>query len=297
MKIISPVIVIVSSQDEAGVNIKDHLLSAKEFEAERKIALSTNVELQIHYVQLSVDHTLCILTVPGSQVETDYLAEHLEANLVIFASKHISKTGKKALLAHPLANWGEPLVRKSGIARSLGIAPSYALYQAFHSIHKYKNSMGIDEYWVGYEVSHHGPTELNIPAIFMETGGTINEWKDQKATKVIALAILDVAVDYVYCSFTENLCTYIGIGGGHYAPGFIKRVGKALIMVGHMVPKHHSTDLDEKMIKLAYERTVGKQKRFLLDKKGLLGKERKRIIEIICKLGYSYSLTTEISIK
>ena len=297
MKISASVVIIVSLQDEAGINMKKHLLLEKKFDDEQPISLGASLKLDLHYTQFSSDKALCILTVPGSQVETDYLAEYLNANLVIFASKHMAKTGKKALLAHPLGNWGQNLVEKSGVPRSLGIAPGYALYQAFHAIRKYKEMLGADEFWVGFEVSHHGPTKLNIPAIFMETGGTIEEWKDQNATKIIALAILNVATYYVNHSFNESLVTYVGIGGGHYAPGFIKRVEKKLIMVGHMVPKYHSKNLDEKMIKLAYEKTVGKQKKFLLDKKGLSGKERVRIIKIIEKLGYNYSLTTEISTK
>ena len=291
-KIKAEIIIIFSKEDEASLNMLKHIKEELELSEPEKINCLPKWDPGTYELYFTKNRSICLLIIPGSQIATDYFKDYLEANLVIFASKHSSKTGKKTLLAHPLGNWAEKF-QNSGLNRNLGIAPAYAIYKALKFLKLYQEKLGLDQYWVGLEVTHHGPTELSVPAIFMEAGGNIEAWRDKLATRAVALAILAVAKIYIKPSFEEKLITYIGVGGGHYAPSFIKRVQRDEIMVGHMIPKFHSGKLDKEMIEKAFNKTEGKTKRFLIDKKGLKASDRHRIISLIDELGLEYKLTSD----
>lgn len=291
MVLSAPVIILVSEQDEAGKNMRKALYELISLQPQEFTPPITWPEGD-YKTEFTKDNKICMLSIPQKQIYAEWLEGTVETNLLIFASKHYSQTGRKTLLVHPVGNFTE-VDMGSGQNKKVCIAPAYALYKGMHALLKYQSEANLDHYWVGMEVTHHGPS-IDLPVIFMEAGGTIEEWQDLEATRVVAKAIVDVALEYTDMKFKEDLDTYIGFGGGHYAPSFIKRVKAEMLMLGHMIPKHKAAELNEKMLVQAYDKTIGVNKAFLLDKKGLKGSDRRRLIELIESLGYHYKLTTEL---
>jgi D-aminoacyl-tRNA deacylase len=293
VRISAPVIIIISKFDEAGMNMYNAINKIIPLNDKETLKPNESWPSGIYETQTPKDESFKILFIDHSQINTDYLEGFLETKLVIFASKHSSKAGMKAVLVHPLGNWEESF-ENSGKEKSIGIVNASSMYIAYHAIKKYKKEEQLNDFWLGLEVSHHGPTELNVPAIFMETGGTKDEWNDLIATRVVARAILDV-VDWVNTKNMEetNLPAIIGIGGGHYAPSFIKRVDNNMFCVGHMIPKHHTKGLDKDLLKQAWDNTIAEEKMFLIDKKGISGSVRQELIRIFEEKGYKYALTTD----
>ncbi len=231
-----------------------------------------------------------ILVIPHSQIYTDYLKNEVSTNLLIFASKHSSQAGMKAVLVHTTGNWADPW-KESGSPRKLAIAPAMAIYEGYHALKQHLNQSGMKDYWVGMECTHHGPTDLDVPVLYMECGGTETEWRDTRATSLVAKAIDEVANKFISPP-VETLKTAIGIGGGHYCPAFVKRLDAKMFYMGHVAPKHTHESLDEEMVVQAWERTQGKHKFFLIDRKGTKGATRKKIIEICEQHGYPWAYTT-----
>ena len=64
-------------------------------------------------------------------------------------------------------------------------------------------------YRVSYEVTHHGPTALVTPSLFVEIGSTATEWADPAAGRAVAESILTAV--------PEETINLIGFGGTHYA--------------------------------------------------------------------------------
>ncbi|MCE7734790.1 MAG: hypothetical protein GPJ54_07940, partial [Candidatus Heimdallarchaeota archaeon] len=148
------------------------------------------------------------------------------------------------------------------------------------------------EYWIGAEVTHHGPSSLNVPIMYIETGGTVEEWNDIEACSLIADVIIEIARIYnltkTELQKLETKPAMIGIGGGHYAPSFIKKLDQEEYLLGHIIPKYAHDELNESMIQQAWEKTIAKEKIFIIDKKGTKGKNRQRFIEIIESLDYPW---------
>ena len=286
----SKVLIIVSKEDQAGINMQNHLLEIINFELNEDFKPHENWPVG-DYEEYKSD--LCsLLIIPGNQIKTDYLQGTINARLIIFASKHSSAAGRKSLLVHTTGIWG----RESGHGghdHEIALAPSFALTYGYNKIKELIQYKELAEYWIGAEVSHHGPTALDVPLMYIETGGTEVEWNDTEACGLIADVIFEIVKLY---NISENefekletIPAMIGIGGGHYAPSFIKKLEKGEYLLGHIIPKYAHEEMTDDMIKIAWERTIAKEKIFLIDKKGTKSKFRHHCIKLIEDSGYPWT--------
>jgi D-aminoacyl-tRNA deacylase len=284
----APVIIVVSKRDPAGMNMRERLLSKLDFEQE---ILSSPKHWPIGKYELHRSTKAVLLTIVEDQIFTDYFKGCFSANLIIFASKHSSTAGVKTLLVHTTGVWGTAHPDHGGNDRELSIAPSFALYEAYHRILTKQKEEDLNDYWVGLEVSHHGPTSLAIPLIFIETGGTEVEWNDKKACNIIADVIIELLDFFQESYHIGDKPALIGIGGTHYCPSFAKKIQAKQYQLGHVTPKYSHEFVDEAMLKQAYEKTLASEKVFLIDKKGTKSVYRKKFIEIIEKNNWEWHYT------
>jgi D-aminoacyl-tRNA deacylase len=90
------------------------------------------------------------------------------------------------------------------------------------------------------ECTHHGPTDVGAPSMFVEVGSSEPEWADPEAARAVARAILDlrgVAADRAAENDADDDSHrrhLVGIGGGHYAPRFERVVRETDWAVGHV---------------------------------------------------------------
>ncbi len=286
MRISNNVIIIVSRKDIAGMNMRERLFELANF-------METPIEVPeswpIGQYELHISDNASIITIEEDQIQSDYLSDNIDAKLVIFASKHSAKSGKKALLVHTTGIFGESSIY-GGNTNELAIAPSKILQMAYDQIKELQLEYKLDEYWTGIEVTHHGPTNYNIPLIYMETGGTEEEWRDKKACGLIADAIHYI-INNVDIGFENyNKTTFIGIGGTHYAARFAKLLDKGEYLMGHILPKYAHDGVEDTIIDEMYNKTLGAEKIFLIDKKGAKSDHRKRFIARIEELGYKWQI-------
>jgi D-aminoacyl-tRNA deacylase len=212
-------------------------------------------------------------------VEADYLSEFFQSDLFVFASRHSSETGKPCLTAHATGNWGGK-AEVGGKPRELCLTSARALKSAV----KFLEANKIAGFEVFLEVTHHGPTELRSPAIFVEVGSSEAEWNNEAAVRVVAEAVLHVCRNYG----KEKGRVAIGFGGGHYAPSFTKTLKETDFLVSHIAAKYALDELNEKMVSQAVEKTSEKVDLALIDWKGCSGEQRKRVISILKSIGLEY---------
>jgi D-aminoacyl-tRNA deacylase len=182
-----------------------------------------------------------------------------------------------------------------GSDHEIAFAPSLALTYGFDKIKELKEARNMTEFWIGAEVTHHGPSSLDIPLIYIETGGTEEEWNDLGACNLVADSIFDIVKIYNLPNTErekmETKPAMVGIGGGHYAPSFIKKLNNKEYMLGHIIPKYAHESINRDMLKMAWEKTVAKEKVYLIDKKGTKSNFRHNFIKLIEELGYPWEYT------
>jgi D-aminoacyl-tRNA deacylase len=135
-------------------------------------------------------------------------------------------------------------------------------------------------------VSHHGPTSLPFPLVFVEVGSTPQQWNDLNACRIAARVISELMA----CE-PENVPVAVGFGGPHYAPNFTAVVDR--VAVGHIASKHVAEFVDEPMVRQMVDRTVPRPAFALFDWKGLRGCERDRLSGILNGLGLPCRRTSE----
>ena len=210
-----------------------------------------------------------ILTTNDEMIYYDNLDHEIEKQLgfkpgiIIFASRHSSKQKLPALTTHITGNWREAMY--GGRDGSLAIAEPNAMKLALLKL----NELNDMEWLVCYEATHHGPSELDVPSLFIEIGSSKEEWINDRAGEIVAETIIYVLDNY---KKTKNKIA-LGIGGGHYAPKQTRRALEGELAFAHIAPKYVHP-LPKEMLLKALERTNGRVEAIHVDWKGSRGETR-----------------------
>jgi len=208
-------------------------------------------------------------------------------DLIIFASKHSSEKPNKTLSIHAPGNFREVW----GGGKEGRLCPASALFQKhlFNVLNDEAKKANL-RYDVTLEATHHGPL-IDKPSVFIEIGGSENEWKDKKASFVIAKTIRRAIETFRENEYYEIA---VGIGGGHYCPTFNKLQLKSNIAVAHIIPKYIKP-ITERMVLEAINQTIEEVDFVVLDYKGLgTAEERDKIIEILDRNYISWKKSGEV---
>jgi D-aminoacyl-tRNA deacylase len=264
--------IIFSTKNPASLNIMRHL--QKEWNWDKKS--------ESLYVFSACGKENCCTAFQAVGIEKEIIQieppGNLDADYFIYASTHKSQAHIQALTAHIPGNWGP--AEFGGQPNTLNVAYAAKLKQILQLLDEAakKRKLG---WQVNLEADHHGPTPNGgkHALIFVEIGSGPQEWENETAGSAVAEAIMKSLVRPA-----SEAKTYIGIGGGHYAPKFTSiMLDSPSKAVGHVLPKYNSSSFDEKMLKQAVEKTVEKVQGALIDWKGLGKDERDRIISILEK--------------
>jgi D-aminoacyl-tRNA deacylase len=254
---------ISSKQDAAGVNIRDHLLTMLEENGPWPLAER---------------HTLAFHEVAGRLIHQDRIDATVDADLILFISRHSSAQPMPALTVHVTGNF--ETAELGGEARSLApAAPDW-----MHAILRHLAANAPAGYRVSYEVTHHGPTAVSTPSLFVEIGSTAAEWSDPAAGKAVAESILSAE--------PGRVIPLIGFGGTHYAVRQTEIALRSRAAFGHIMPTRQIGALDPDLLRRMQE--ASRAAAAYLDKKALSTAEVERIEQMLDEAGLIRLSETEI---
>jgi len=256
-------ILVSSTEDIASMTIKKVLLDEMGFKETNK----TFDDFPVYE-----NKGILLLTTNTPLINTNHLEEKFPTDLYIYLSRHTSYSKNPGLLTHTTGNWIKEALF-GGQPESIAIAPSLAIKKAYLSLKKRSLEFNLTGYPVTMEATHHGPTIMNTPLIFIEIGSSEEQWKNETAAQIVALSALDV----INNKLPENVITCLGIGGPHYCPNFNKLIESRDYATGHIIPKYVLENMNLDMIKNALTRTIPKCTRVVLDRKGIPSVSRQLI--------------------
>lgn len=171
-----------------------------------------------------------------------------DPDYLVFVSRHAGDTGA-LLTAHVTGNFGP--AEYGGESYTVARAPPNAHAAVVSALREHAP----EGYDVGMECTHHGPTDLPVPSMFVELGSGDAQWDDPEGARAVARAVLDLRG--VPSHGDRQL---VGFGGGHYVPRFERVVRKSDWAVGHIAadwcladlgdPRNHRDVIDQ-----AFERS------------------------------------------
>ncbi len=265
------ILIVASTRDMASMNIRRQLLTHYAFE-------ETTERFHTHpvYVRPIGEEEARLITIDEEAIYYQATANHVTPQLVIYISRHSSKSGTPTLSVHTPGNLAQ--AEMGGISRKVSIASATAMKTALEAMAEQKEKHRLS-YEVSYECTHHGPS-LDVPTMFVELGSSPTQWKDMEAAEAVAHAAMAAA----YRSFQSSQAV-VGIGGPHYSEKFTRIALDQPIAFGHIVPKYAISQLDAEMIRHCVERTVETVEEVFLDWKGVRGADKARLTGILDEVG------------
>ncbi|MBI2574541.1 hypothetical protein HYV82_01525 [Candidatus Woesearchaeota archaeon] len=264
--------IITSDKDPASVNIRKQLLGSYDFE-ESGGCFRASVG----------GNNVSVYSFDREMIHLEGIDKGMDADVLVFASKHVSKAGLDAFTVHVPGNWGK--AEFGGVDRLLCTAPSELMKSAFMELQG--NALGVE---VIQEATHHGPS-VDKPCMFIEIGSNERMYRNEEAGKIVAAAIMGAVKE---CggisggsgcngnngsngsnSGSSRIKSAVGIGGQHHCPNFRKVMLNTDIAVAHVCPKYALGSLDEEMLRQAMEKAEPKAELVILDWKGLGGFKEK----------------------
>jgi len=247
-------LIVTSQQDVAGTNVYNELAKNFDFAAEG--------EFEGRAI-LKKGEVWAIAT-EKKQTEAEHLDEFFDAEYYVFASRHRSESKTKTLTVHVTGNLtSQALV--GGKPKQLAYCNASAMKAALQELQRAK----MQDYKVSMEATHHGPTGLKKPVLFVEVGSTEAEWNDINAVRAVASAALAAAEN------RKEHESAVGIGGSHYAPRHTSVMLESSIAIGHIIPSYVIYEIDKNVFIQAVEKSNAAFG--FLDWKGMKKEQRDKI--------------------
>ena len=263
-----PATVIVSSTSNlASKTMADALIDNQGFS-------STGVNLMGKPVYQKGPFLLALFE--GSIVSPPDLDQFFNPQAYIFLSTHKAESGIPSLTAHTTGNFSSE-AQVGGNGRELGRADPALLKNYLRTLAEKRGE--VPGYQITMEATHHGPTSLQKPVMFVEMGATEKEWNDGHAAGVIGEALMESLTQKTIWSKVA-----LGFGGTHYPQKFTQMTLLTDYAFSFVAPKHALEHVDETMFGEMLRKTAAPVRYAVVDWKGL-GQHRQKILGLAGQFG------------
>ncbi len=218
---------------------------------------------------------------PQDVLEFEVVERAFSPAETIVLSRHRSEARVKSLTVHHTGN-PLPQALAGGRPRELGVANPPRAKQLLQLLAQKAEEVGLSgEFEVTLEVTHHGPTSIEAPMVFVEIGSSEEEWRDQRARRVMAEAVVEAVEGGL-----PRCRPAAGFGGGHYARKHTRLMLESDICYGHIYAKYvFKAGVDDDMLRAAFTRSIPQALLAIVEKKGVGSGDRARIVSIARSLG------------
>jgi D-aminoacyl-tRNA deacylase len=204
------------------------------------------------------------------------LDEYFNPAAYVFLSRHSAESGIPSLTVHTTGNFSDDS-GLGGNGREVGRSNPDLLKNYIKSLSA--KSGEAEGYEVTMEATHHGPTSLLKPVLFVELGAAERNWKDRKAAGVVARALVDSLANPRHWE-KAALC----LGGTHYPTKFNRLALETDVAPAYVVAKHSLEHLDEATFGQMLQKSSTPVSMAVVDWKGL-GKSKEKVVKLVEQFG------------
>ncbi|HWP78610.1 MAG TPA: D-aminoacyl-tRNA deacylase [Candidatus Nitrosotenuis sp.] len=211
-----------------------------------------------------------LVIIPSPAISADWLEQKYHYDGFVFLSKHAAQSGELALTCHSTGNFSE--AQFGGNSGQVAVPHPHLQKSYLQKLWQHRNNFS--EFQITIEATHHGPTALSKPTLFIEIGTTEKEWTNED--------LCDSVAKIVFQTMSEPIKKWpvaICFGGTHYPDKFTKEILHGEHALGTVVPKHALEFLDRRLFSHIIEQNK-EAKTALLDWAGL-GPHKQKILELL----------------
>ena len=211
-----------------------------------------------------------LIEIDSPAISADWLDEKYDYDGFVFLSKHAAESGTLALTCHSTGNFNE--AKFGGNQKELAIP--YPNLQKKYLQTLWDNRESFSDFEITIEATHHGPTHLKKPSIFVEVGTTEQQWNDEFLCSSVAQLVFET-LEKPIDSYPFAIC----FGGTHYSEKFTKELLFGKYALGTVMPKHALEFLNPVIFEHLITQNNGAEAA-LLDWKSL-GKYKQTLIDFL----------------
>jgi D-aminoacyl-tRNA deacylase len=253
-------VLITSTRDEASATIASGLVKNHDFQS-TEIALMGKPVFQ--------KGSLLLVTIDTEIISPPDLDTYFNPQAYIFLSRHRAESGIPSLTVHTTGNFTDKPSLGGRPKEVGGVNPDL---QKNYLIALNKRKDEIKDYQLTIEATHHGPTSLKRPVLFVELGSSEKNWGDERAGKVIGDALIE--------ALTQGRSwdrVAIAFGGPHYPAKFNKLLLESDVALSSVVAKHSLDGVDSEMFGQMIQKTSKFPRFVAIDWKGM-GPHREKLL-------------------
>jgi D-aminoacyl-tRNA deacylase len=261
-------LLVTSYHDLAGITMSHYLTRSAGFE-------STSVaDPQGESYQSAHHRNIQLYVFYGNLLTLENISKlYPQADVFIFLSKHKSDSSIPTLTCHFTGNFSTDNSH-GGYPRQIAIAYPSLLKGYLKAMTDARQK--VPGYEVIIEATHHGPTSINKPVLFIELGSSEKQWRDENAAAAICETLLRVLDN----GFERCQKVGIALGGTHYPQKFNKLLLESNIGLAAVASKHNLEAVDPEMLDQMTEKSIERVTHVVLDSKGL-GRQKDIIFKIL----------------
>jgi D-aminoacyl-tRNA deacylase len=211
-----------------------------------------------------------LLIIPTPAISADWLEEKFSYDGFVFLSKHAAESGVLALTCHSTGNFSE--AKFGGNDRQVAIPHPHLQKSYLQKL--WQNRNDFSEFQITIEATHHGPTNLNKPSIFIEIGTTEKQWNDSNLCNSVSKIVVEIIK-----SEQKSNPVAICFGGTHYPDKFTNELLHGKFALGTVIPKHALDFLDDELFSHILDRN-NMANTALLDWGGL-GQNKQKVLDLL----------------
>lgn len=246
-------LLVAYEKDPAGYNMAKYL--SRQMQKDGDIYKGKNFDLVI---------------IPSPAISADWLEQRYHYDGFVFLSKHAAQSGELALTCHSTGNFAD--AQFGGKPHQIAVPHPHLQKAYLQNLWKHRNEYA--EFQITIEATHHGPTALSKPTLFIEIGTTEKEWNNESLCSSVAQIVLETMG-----GFRKDWPVAICFGGTHYPEKFTKELIEGKRALGTVIPKHALEFIDEQLFEHILEQNR-EATTALLDWGGL-GTHKQKVLDLL----------------
>jgi D-aminoacyl-tRNA deacylase len=183
----------------------------------------------------------------------DFLDEAAPRDTVAYIVLSRHSGGRPTLTVHYTGNPG-PEAPYGGRPRELSHTWPRLMAALLREYRRVASEAGLlEEFSLSLEATHHGPTSLARPIVFIEIGSSENEWRRGDTHQAMAETVYSV----LRRGWLDEPCSTVAIGVGdtHYPAKHTRNILEKSYCYGHIFSKHVLGNLTVELLEQAIART------------------------------------------
>ena len=154
-----------------------------------------------------------VIIINSPTIYADWIAKYDDYEGYIFLSKHAAKSNILSLTCHSTG-----IVQTNSTNQIQQVSTPHPYLQKSYIRSLWNNRNNFQKFKITLEATHHGPSSLHKPTLFIEIGTTETQWNDVALCRSISEIVMQ------NLPIKKSYSTSIDLGGTHYPDKFTNEI-------------------------------------------------------------------------